>query len=222
MYTYRWQQATMKREIVLLIIVVLTGCCRFEYEDIDFLFNVDELEYFSTFEEGDTIYYKSSNNDIDTILIHEISPTNEDPKSACGRGLFMNRRPVNYKSVTIRFLPQDKWHDTNAETSKEGKVKTSISYQELFTIAKFPLEKEVNYDLSFKNFHSYGDSLIGRFHKKPIILNGQEWREIFEVVHAYPERIRESRDIKVVYWTVKEGLIAYQNKSGELWTKVLD
>ena len=50
-------------------------------------------------------------------------------------------------------------------------------------------------------------------------LNDITLTNYYKLEHQYPERVSDSTDIEIIYWTNKEGLIAYKNKGGEIWTK---
>jgi len=202
---------------ILTLLFFMSGCCQFKYDDKDFLFNEYELSFFDAYKVGDTIYFENQFGDIDTIEIIEITPTNTDPKSACGKGLFMNPRPANSKSITIKHLPIDRWHGTTEEHFSDGSVKKSINYQTLFSTAKFPLEKEVGSGITFKDFHS--SLSLNSMLKDTLALNDKKWTNYFIAEHSYPERVTDSLNISKAYWTVDEGLIGYETKGGQIWTK---
>lgn len=202
---------------ILTFCAFLASCCQFEYDDKDFLFNKHELSFFNAYSAGDTIYFENQYGDIDTIEIVEITPTNTDPKSACGKGLFMNPRPANSKDIKIKHLPIDKWHGTTEQHFNDGKEKESIDYQTLFSMTKFPLEKEVDNYITFKDFHS--SLALDSIRNDTLILNNKKWSAYFVAEHSYPERVTDSLNIFKMYWTVEDGLIAYENKAGLLWTK---
>jgi hypothetical protein len=129
----------------------------------------------------------------------------------------MNPRPSNSKSITIKHLPIDKWHGTTEQHFIDGEVKKSINYQTLFSTTKFPLEKEVSYGITFKDFHS--SLSINSMLKDTLVLNDKQWTNYFIAEHSYPERVADSLDISKAYWTVDEGLIGYETKGGQIWTK---
>ncbi|MCK6650661.1 MAG: hypothetical protein L6Q66_13465, partial [Bacteroidia bacterium] len=144
----------MKQLFCIFTVIALTGCCQFKFDDNDFLLNENELSFFDAYKTGETIYFEDKWGDRDTIRIVSISPTNTDPSSVCGKGLFMNPRPENTKSIHIEHLPIDKWAGKTEEHFSNGEVKISVNYQNLFSITKFPVEKEVENQVAFKNFRS--------------------------------------------------------------------
>ncbi|MEZ4805703.1 MAG: hypothetical protein R2852_09535 [Bacteroidia bacterium] len=188
----------------------ISSCCSYHYDQKDFEFNADELKYFSSFHIGDTIFYESSNFDLDTILI-----LNYDTEKYENCGGLMAPRPLNGKWVRIKHLPIDKWHGTIKVQDKPIR----INYQSLFLITKYPLDKRTEFSIDFKDFQSRKDTIIGEYHTDTIDLHHLEITNYYIVNHGYPDRITDSTNIECVYWTDKEGLIAYKNKGGQVWTK---
>ncbi len=198
----------MTRQIIIILTLLISGCCSYDKEDFEF--NTNDLKHFSSFKLGDTIYYESTNHNIDTILI-----LNYDSEQHKNCGGFLGPRPINGKWIRIKHLPTDKWY---GKTQEEGKP-TRIDYQSLFWITKYPLAKKTEYSISFKDFCSRYDTIIGDFHTDTIVLNGKQMTNYYIVNHAYPERVTDSTNIERVYWTDKDGLTAYMNKGGEIWIK---
>jgi hypothetical protein len=129
----------------------------------------------------------------------------------------MAPKPSNTRWVTIKHLPQDNWHGTSQDMIKGGKIE--IDYQGLLWITKLPIEKTIKYSIDFKDFHSSSDSVIGEFHTEALAINNITLTNYYKVKHGYPDRVTDPANIEFIYWTDKEGLIAYQNKGGVIWTK---
>ena len=195
---------------IFTISLILTSCCSFDKSDIEF--SHAELGHFSDYKNGDTIYFESNFGDIDTLEI--IGFENEKHDSCFG---LMAPKPSNSRWISIKHLPNDDWKGTTKDRSKPGQIK--IDYQGLLWISKDPIEKTTEYRINFKDFHSVPDSVIGQYYSEPLTLNNIDLTNYYKVEYGYPERVSDSIDIKVVYWTDEEGLIAYQNKGGEVWTK---
>ena len=174
-------------------------------------FDKQELRHFSNYEKGDTIFFESNTGDIDTL---EIMGFKNEKFDKCGG--FMAPRPSNTRWLTIKHLPKDTWHGTSQDMSKDGIIE--IDYQGLLWITKYPIDKTTEYSLDFKDFYSRNDSVIGQFYSEPLEINNLTLTNYYEVRHGYPERITDSTDIEVVYWTDQDGLVAYRNKGGEIWT----
>ena len=189
-----------------ILTLIISSCCYHEYDENDFSFNTKELNHFSDYKIGDTLFFKSNLGDIDTIAI--ISYEKEMHKE-CG---FMAPRPVNSKWIEIKHLPIDKWHGTNRQ---EPDHKIEIVNQGLFWITKYPKEKEIEYSLNFKNF-THNDSIIGEFLNDTLSLNDLIFSNYYLVRHSYPQRVTQAKDIEIIYWTDKYGLTAYKSKEALL------
>ena len=200
----------MKGNIFIILTIFASGCCSFDKKDMEF--NDKELAHFSDYKIGDTIYFQSNLGDIDTIMIVGFGTERNEN---CGG--FMAPRPVNGKWVQIKHLPVDKWIGTSQDMTIGGKIDTV--YQELLWISKHPTEKEVDYHITFKDFHSKFDTIIGEFHTDTVKLNDLNLSNYYLVKHAYPERITEPKNIESIFWTDKLGITAYRTKDGETWTK---
>jgi hypothetical protein len=200
----------MKRNIFIILTILASSCC--SYDKNDFEFNNEELEHFSDYKIGDTINFESNLGDIDTITIVDFKTERNDNCSG-----FMAPMPLNGKWVQIKHLPIDKWHGTSQDMATGGKIE--VVYQELFWITKFPTEKKTEYSISFRDFYSKSDTIIGEHHTDTITLNDLKISNYYIVRHGYPERVIEPKNIETLFWTDKFGLTAYKSKDGETWTK---
>lgn len=202
---------------ILTLLFFISGCCQLKYDSKDFLFNEKELSFFKAYKAGDTIYFENQFGNIDTIEIIDITPTNAEPRTACSDGIFINPKPTNSKEITIKHLPIDKWQGVNEQHYNNGKVKKSDNYQTFFSTTKFLVEKEVVTEISFKDFHS--SLSLNSIFNDTLTLNNKKWTGYFIAANSYPERVNESWKISKAYWTINEGLIGYETKGGQIWTK---
>ena len=191
----------------LFIMLIISGCC--SYDKNDFEFTNAEVKHVSSYKIGDTIYFQSNLNDTDTITIIDLKTERNEN---CGR--IMAPKPINGKWLQIKHLPIDKWHGT-AQTG--DKIETV--YQELFWITKSPTDKKTEYFITYKDFYSRPDTVIGVYHSGTITLNDLKVSNYYIVEHGWPERAVESKSIRIVYWTDQYGLTAYKSKDGEIWTR---
>jgi hypothetical protein len=193
------------------LITGISGCCSYDKKDFDF--SSTDLKPISSFKQGDTIYFESNTGDIDTILIHKIDSIQN---RNCGG--FMAKPAENYLFVTIKHLPNDKlWTGTTTDGTTG---KTEINYQNVITIDKRPQMKEMDYSIHFKDFYtSGGNNPIGKLRTDTLNINGRQITNFYEINHGYPERVKEPLNIETVYWTNKDGLLAYKNKKGDWWIK---
>lgn len=191
------------------IIGVVTGCCSWNYNKEDFEFTRNDLALMGLYNIGDTIYFESNLGDIDTITVVGISEDRHE-----GSKCFISTEPYNFRSITIKHLPNDKWAGTSQSEDQERK----ITYQSLISISKSPLDsigKIAGYSISYKNFTTLGNALESS--PSEFIINGKTLLNCYKVTQGYPERVTNPNDIEIVYWTAKYGLTAYMSKSGETW-----
>lgn len=193
--------------VLTLLTVLFSSCC--SYDQKDFNFTSEELAFASSLYVGDTIYYESNLHDIDTILI--IDTLSEQVE---GCGMFIQPRPSNNLSFLIKHLPVDNWYGTSTTNSE-----TKIDYQSLLTITKSPKPKQIEFSFSFKGFYSSLDSIIGELQTDTVEFNNRKFWDYYLIKHSYPERIKNANDVTEIYWTKKEGLVAYRNKGGEVWAR---
>ena len=196
------------------LIIFLSGCINYDYSKKDFEFNKQDNDFFSAYNIGDTLYFKSNKNNIDIFTV--IGFGMEQRKA---NGGLMNVFPINTKWIKIKHLPIDKWASVSIETPNN---KVDTNYQGLFWITKKPTFKNVtSYSIDFKDFYTNPatDSVIGEFHTDTIKLNDRLITDYYVIHHGYPDRVIDSNNIEVVYWTKANGLTAYKNKGGEVWTK---
>lgn len=201
----------MTRLIIYIIAIVFIYSC-ISYDKKDFDFNSNDLRPLSSFKQGDTIYYENVTGDLEKILIYKIDSIQEK-----NHGGLMAPKPSNYLYVAIKHLPNEiDW----TGTSKDGTTGvTEIDYQNIITIDKDPLEKKISYSVHFKDFYTGFDLIIKKIRKDTVNINGKNITNFYEINHGYPERVTEPTNIELVYWTDKDGLVAYKNKRGDWWTK---
>lgn len=183
------------------------GCCSWDYKEEDFEFNAVELSFMDAYATGDTLYFESNTGDVDTITILEISEERQERRSC-----FISRAPSHHKSIMMKHLPTDTWAGTTLLENGEKR----INYQSLISIAKRPLELSTKYRIIFKDFTAFLNSGFIDFQKESTI-NEKVISDCYIIPHSYPERIENPTDVELVYWTVKHGLTAYKDKSGETW-----
>jgi len=202
----------MKQLIATFILTIIISSCTYNKKDFDF--NSNDLRPISAFKQGDTIYYQSSTGDLDTILIYKI-----DSIQNRNYGVFMAPPAENYLFVAIKHLPNDKFWTGTTTDATTGK--TEINYQNILSIDKRPQMKEMDYSITYKDFYTSagGIKTLGKLRTDTVNINGNIITKFYEIYHGYPERVTEPTNIELIYWTDKDGLIAYKNKKGEWWTK---
>ena len=204
----------MKNVIVYIVLFsILLVSCDYGIDKEELLFTDIELKNFSSFAVGDTIIFFSNQGNADTIIVQEISPTIKEFEINCG---FLSAQPSNYKSIHIQNYPINKYPYSHWETDSTAAIKNN---QWFMSMDITPNPREVNMTVCLKNFSymhgNYQDYKI----EKDTIIGKYNLKSFYRFPHSYPERMRDSTYINKIYWTPKEGLIAYTNLKGELFIK---
>lgn len=200
--------------IIGLIITIgfISGCCSWNYSKDDFEFTQEELALIGAYNIGDTIYFESNLDDIDTITVVEFLEEKHE-----GSRCFISREPSNYIVINVNHLPSrtTRYPDTEWATDENGK---DVTYQSLISISKSPFDsigKIASYSISYKGFTTLENALESS--PSEFIINNKTLSDCYKVTHGYPERVINPNDIEIVYWTAKYGLTAYTSKLGETW-----
>jgi hypothetical protein len=201
----------MTRILTIITTLIFSGCC--STDNKEFEFDNNEPRHLSYYKEGDTLYFQSSRNEIDTFTIIDV----DSAKGEKCFGLIAPRPTGKSCWVTIKFLPVDRWHGVtiNGNTSDA----TSIEYKNLIQITKDPVENKTFFDLNFKDFYSASETVFEKLNTDTLNLNEKEITNYYEINHGFPERVKDSTSIETLIWTDKDGLTAYKNKAGDWWTK---
>lgn len=191
-----------------VFISFLSNCAEGHKKDIEF--SASDLRYFADYTEGDSLFFESNFQSNDTIIL--IAFKNE--KFGERESLFINRKPLISRWLTIKHLSEENWYSKIQPATRKDQI-----YQNLLFVTKYPEEQRITFSINFKDFYSLNEKEIGEKHLDTLILNGQLLFNYHKIEHAYPDRVINSKNIIFVYWTEREGLVAYQNKAGEVWTK---
>ncbi|MEL6731932.1 MAG: hypothetical protein AAFP83_12450 [Bacteroidota bacterium] len=198
-----------------ILCLILSSCCNLEEKD--FLFSQEQYQYLAPYKENDTLYFHSSELEVDTIVIYKIdSARNSD----CG---YIAALPAsNDISITINHLYEDEGFRTVQDVSI-GDQDTSAGdskrqYQPLIGMSKYPQSNKVKIGISFKNFYAVMDSSLGEV-KSDTVIEGVRLSDCYKIKHDFPETVTSDKDIEEVYWTSEYGLTAYRTKKGTMWVR---
>jgi hypothetical protein len=197
--------------IFMFSILFLSGCDG-AIDKKTLLFTDAELANFSPFNTFDTIIYSSVLGNSDTIVIHEITAHELNPKTNNG---ILSAEPSNNKSIYIEHYhkPSTSFSGSTTESSSDRKnIQCFLSF-----IIK-PTPRIMRFRLEFKNFYfitnQYQDFLI----KKDTIIGQHILKSFYKFPHSHPETVESSTDISTVFWAPKIGLVAYVTKQGDVFT----
>ncbi len=197
----------MKNRISFFSLILLSVSC--SYSDRDFNLTDNERNFFAAFKKGDTIYYESSNKDVDSILVLGI---NSEQKRQ--PGWLMASPAYNDVYVSIKHLPID--HYTSLI---QGTDRTDTTFNQIISILKIPQEKKVEYAFQFKRFCSMTSDGLGIIHTDTILINGIPISNYYILEDDNIDRDSAATDIHQMYWTQNGGLVAYKYVNGTYWVK---
>lgn len=196
--------------ILFCNIIAFQSCSNCEWQEEDLLFSEFELSHFDSYDLNDTIIYTSNLGEFDTIIVRGITTDNENPEIDCPI------RPANYKEVTIEHYP----YNYVANESWNGSAEERSEFRHIiFQMQKYLAPEETSIIVQFKNFYYVSSDFPSRFTQKDTIINNLEITEYYRLEHSYPQHLEDSTDISVVFFSLKEGLVAYQNMCGNTWVK---
>jgi hypothetical protein len=201
------------RFFIILLMFGLTSCFWNAYPDDKYSFDKNLRALVNCYKVGDTLVFKNSVDSIETFVITNIDSTTNNKK-----GFFINAR--NFKSITVFYkqFPVDKWQRHWTEMGANNSEKKELSEDgTLITIEKFPDTGTGDYYFNFKEFRC-SNSEIPKLYTDTIILDKLSLTDYFKIDNCYIySDIPNS--IQVCYITVDKGLVAFNTKNGELWTR---
>lgn len=189
-----------------VFIFSLSSC---SYSDKYFLLNEAEKELFSPFKKGDTLFYENNVRDIDTFLVLGIDSFQQKET-----GYLMKSEANNNVWVNIKQLPTDTFMHGIFHNDATGKSDTD--YTSLFTIEKFPQRKKIQFTFSLRDFYEIREDSMGQLQPGPVTFNGTVIKNYYVIRNRHTS---SGSKIKALYWTNKDGLVAYQYEDGTIWTK---
>lgn len=188
-------------KFVFLFIVMFAISCNCDYEEKELDFISEEIALVERYNVNDTIFFENIKSKLnDTICIISL----EDEKVK-GSRCFIQRIPSNYKCVHFKHL--------NSLNHPLSSIKQFDGY---FSILKKPTKDYFEFNIKFRSFATSKQSVY-KYNEHDIVLNNRLFSKYTLITHGYPERIKDSSGIVLIYWTVEHGLTAYENKKGEIW-----
>ena len=192
----------------IIILTVLAASC--SYSDKDFNLNENERSFLSVFKTGTILYYENSKNQVDSFLVIGIDSTQKKES-----GYLMALPAFNNIFVSIKHLPVDSFISTNQDMTTK---KIDTVHEQLICVSKHPQQKETSFSFQFKRFFYYTKNGLGQLHSDTII-NNIRLTNYYIIKDNFVDRDTSYVKIEQLYWTQKDGLVAYKQKNGIYWTK---
>ena len=190
----------MKLTILIGILFLILPGCHNNNE-----FTPKENRFFGAYKLGDTLFFKSSENDRDTFTIISI-----DSSLRTDLGFFGNQ-VQNDKNIFLRQLPIDTTHGSTEAHIKKHK----LDYKQFLSIHKRPKENTLNYCVRFKEFESCSDK-FGLL-TDTITIMGKQIKNCYSLKNNNITSDSSGSTISSIYWTIDDGLVAYKQFNGTEW-----
>lgn len=182
-------------------------------------FRIDNLfrELIKPYHPGDTLVFKSSKNEIDSILITKIDSAINNRK-----GYFINARNSKHISVRYRQFPIDHWSHSRIEMGANNSEKKEITEDaSLLDILRFPDTESTILYFNFRIFLGCGLSDLKPMHHDTLSVNGTLFKNCYKIDYCED---RDDHDLATtlvsVYSTVADGIVAYQYADGTWWVRI--
>jgi len=196
----------MKILFYFALLLTLTSCC----SESDFEFTPKHRTLLNNYKRLDTIYYKSLQNDLDTICIVAIDSFQE-----CGALMVGKRKNIK---IEIQNLPENKWTG-GTELSQNGKVK--VLNQELIIIEKMinnNLEDQYFIGINYRDFKGEIKNINEMISDSLLIDIGiTKYWSVLNDVSDWKQFENDSTIITKIIWTEKYGLTSYYKRNGDYY-----
>lgn len=197
----------MIARLLIVLPAILAAAC--SYSDKDFNLTDTERSYLNALKAGDTICFESSGKQWDSFVVLGID-SNQKKES----GYLMALPAFNNVFVSIKHLPVDNF----VSVSQDMTTKTiDTVHEQLICISKYPQERESAVSFQFKHFYYDSKSMPASTHTDTVI-NNTRLTDYF-IINGSADPDTAYTKIEQLYWTRKEGLVAYKQKNGIFWTR---
>ncbi len=177
---------------VIVVIVAIFSELRYDKKDLEF--TPAQLALIDHFKINDTFCFQNATGIRDTFYVDSIT---NDRKAE--PGVFMAAPAYAHREVVL------------TRTSEPGA-------DHVLRISAFPQAKERDAWLSLGSFeYSFNDT--SREHVDTITLNGVLLKDIVVLRNKYPARATRAHDMVTVFWTDKDGILAYETMNGRYWLR---
>ncbi len=195
--------------LIVVFYFILSIRSALHYSQKDFDLDSFQVALINAYATNDSVYFVNGKQEVEGFVVKAIR--REGKKES---GIFLAAPAYNSVQIEINYFPHDTWMgEIFTDTGRR------IDYPSLLAISNSPQSRQRAYSIQFKNFSSRYDTVLGTFHRDTLFINGRLLTDYYEPENNYPERVKEKDDVASVYWTVKDGLIAYKTKCGDYWIK---
>lgn len=198
-----------------LIFILFTSCGQTVPAE-KFIFDSKFDSLYKAVSYRDTMFFENGQNRIDTFVLTKIDSSLVN-KIDC----FMCPRAAKSVFRKYKQYPINYWADSiyeNQSTDKEKVIGREVS---LVSMTKFPDVNITRVYISFKNFHSSIEGSLGQPSNDSLKINGLYFTNYYILNSTAQSLIVNDEDVEIVFVTLKDGIIAYKEKSGILRKRLL-
>lgn len=199
----------------VLLFEILCGCEHKSYPDEHFVFKPTFLEVFKSFVSKDTLLFENNQNSVDTFVLTKVDSSINNRK-----GFLINARAFKSVHVCYKQIPINYWTSSRIEHAGTSKEQEVTEEHKLISITKYPDHDITELYISFRNFRCNIQDTLGVVHRETLHINNLSISNYYTLESTAKSLVRKPTDIEVIYITLKEGLVAYREKSGRLRARI--
>ncbi len=180
------------------------------YDQNDFDLDSNQLSITRPYSKNDSVCFIDRYGHVEGFVVKSIK--RKEKKQG---GIFLALPAYNYFGVEVNYFPKDLWISHSVDGNRSW-----FDYQSLISIENSPQTKHRSCHIEFKNFSSKNNVDLGLLHKDSICIGSRMITNYYQPERDYQERAVESTDVKDIFWTIQDGLVAYKTVSGDYWVKI--
>jgi len=199
-------------QITILLFLFFSSCTYRPFPKENYEIGENYRNLINSYSIGDTLIFKSSQNEIDSFIISGIDSAINDEN-----GYFINA--ANGKSISLHYkqIPIDKWQFTWREGKGNGKQHLHSEDGTFISIAKNPKDETTEYYFNFKEFGCSKEE-SPKLNSDTIEVNGLKITNYYKIDNCAVSSQNEN-SIRVCYSTIDKGLMAFETYNNIFWTR---
>ncbi|HXB09805.1 MAG TPA: hypothetical protein VNW04_21925, partial [Puia sp.] len=176
----------------VLSLFLLSSC---SYSGKDFNFTAQERKLLAPFKAGDSLFYKGTNTNVDTLVVVRLDSTQKKEPGLIAAMAYTEIW------VELKCLYGKKWAPG------------------FFAVYRFPQQDRIDYVFDYKDFWVDAGPTLGSRHEDTLRVNGAPLTGYYIIEKRRPSHDSLENPIERIYWTEKAGLVAYQYRNGVTYLK---
>lgn len=196
--------------LIFILVINLLNSCKQILPPEKFYFDSKFDSLYKAVTLKDTMFFENYKNGIDTFLLTTIDSILNNEVNC-----FMCRAPSKAIWRSYKQYPIDYWADTVLVNREKNKNNYIIREANLIMIEKTVYDSSLNKAyFSFKNFQGVLKGAIGKPEAGILKVGNNYFNNYYRLSSSAKSLIRNSTDVEILYFTLKNGIIGYREKSG--------